>query len=64
MRWNVIVVCSFEAGVSETWNSKSCKCDCEGGESPSVFPSIATASSAVLGVDCMPGIYYLKVQPE
>lgn len=63
MQSNAIVVCSFEAGVSETWNSKSCKCDCEGGESPSEFPSIRTGSSVVRGENCMPGIYQLKVQP-
>lgn len=53
---NVIVVCLFELGVSETWNSKSCKCDCEGAESPTEFPSIRTGSSMVRGVDCMPGM--------
>lgn len=53
---NVIIVCLFELGVSETWNSKSCKCDCEGGESPTEFPSIRTGSSMVRGVDCMPGM--------
>lgn len=56
MQSNVIVVCSSEGGQSETWNSKSCKCDCEGGESPSEFPSIRTGSSMVRGLDCMPGI--------
>ncbi|TWW67842.1 Retinoschisin X-linked juvenile retinoschisis protein -like protein [Takifugu flavidus] len=55
---NAIVVCLFELGVSETWNSKSCKCDCEGGESPTEFPSIRTGSSMVRGVDCMPECPY------
>lgn len=50
---NVIVVCLFELGVSETWNSKSCKCDCVG---PTEFPSIRTGSLMVRGVDCMPGM--------
>uniref|UniRef100_A0A3Q3X0U2 F5/8 type C domain-containing protein n=1 Tax=Mola mola TaxID=94237 RepID=A0A3Q3X0U2_MOLML len=35
-------VCSYEAGVSEAWSSKSCKCDCDGGESPTEFSSIGT----------------------
>lgn len=53
---NVIIVCLFQLGVSETWNSKSCKCDCEGGDSPTEFPSVRTGSSMVRGVDCMPGM--------
>ncbi|GLD55948.1 retinoschisin-like isoform X1 [Lates japonicus] len=44
-----------EAGVSEAWTSRSCKCDCEGGESPTEFSSIGSGSSMVRGVDCMPG---------
>lgn len=51
----VLSVCSHEAAVSEAWNSRSCKCDCEGGESPTEFSSIGTGSSMVRGVDCMPG---------
>lgn len=52
---NVVCVCLYEIGVSEAWTSRSCKCDCEGGESPTEFSSIGTGSSMVRGVDCMPG---------
>lgn len=50
-----LCVCFYEAGVSEAWTSRSCKCDCDGGESPTEFSSIGTGSSMVRGVDCMPG---------
>lgn len=50
-----VCLCSLEVAVSEAWNSKSCKCDCEGGESPTESSSIRTGSSMVRGVDCMPG---------
>ncbi|XP_056238036.1 retinoschisin 1a isoform X1 [Seriola aureovittata] len=49
-----------ETGVSEAWTSRSCKCDCEGGESPTEFSSIASGSSMVRGVDCMPECPYHK----
>ncbi|KAF7669311.1 hypothetical protein LDENG_00212520 [Lucifuga dentata] len=49
-----------EAGVSEVWSSRACKCDCEGGESPTEFSSIVSpaGSSMVHGVDCMPECPY------
>ncbi|XP_068455509.1 retinoschisin 1a [Clinocottus analis] len=47
-----------EAGVSEAWTSRSCKCDCEGGESPTEFSSVGAAM--VRGVDCMPECPYHK----
>lgn len=53
-RFNVVCVCFNEAGVSEAWTSRSCKCDCEGGEAPTEFSTIGTGSM-VRGVDCMPG---------
>lgn len=40
--------------MSEAWTSRSCKCDCEGGEAPTEFSTIGTGSM-VRGVDCMPG---------
>ncbi|XP_068598004.1 retinoschisin-like [Brachionichthys hirsutus] len=43
-----------EAGVSDVWTSKSCKCDCEGGESPTEASSIGT----VREWDCMPECPY------
>lgn len=52
---NIACVCSQDVGVSGAWSSRSCKCDCEGGESPTEFSSIGTGSSMVRGVDCMPG---------
>uniref|UniRef100_A0A671VV37 Retinoschisin-like n=1 Tax=Sparus aurata TaxID=8175 RepID=A0A671VV37_SPAAU len=48
-----------EAGVSEAWTSRSCKCDCEGGEAPTEFSTIGTGSM-VRGVDCMPECPYHK----
>ncbi len=46
-----------EEGVSESWTSRSCKCDCEGGQAPTEFSPIGSSigSSMVRGVDCMPG---------
>ncbi|XP_037609640.1 retinoschisin 1a isoform X2 [Sebastes umbrosus] len=49
-----------EVGVSEAWTSRSCKCDCEGGESPTESSSIVTGPSMVRGVDCMPECPYHK----
>lgn len=47
-----------EGGASEPWTSKSCKCDCEGVESPTEFTSIASGSSMVQG--CIPECPYHK----
>ncbi|XP_015808995.1 retinoschisin 1a [Nothobranchius furzeri] len=46
-----------EAGVSEPWNSKSCKCDCEGGESPTTFPYLGSSPMVKRG-ECMPECPY------
>ncbi|XP_042272500.1 retinoschisin 1a [Thunnus thynnus] len=51
-----------EAEVTEAWTSRSCKCDCDGGESPTEFSSIVSpaGSPMVRGVDCMPECPYHK----
>uniref|UniRef100_A0A1A7WTU4 Retinoschisis (X-linked, juvenile) 1 n=1 Tax=Iconisemion striatum TaxID=60296 RepID=A0A1A7WTU4_9TELE len=46
-----------EAGVSEPWTSKSCKCDCEGGESPTELPFLGSNSMIKRG-ECMPECPY------
>ncbi|XP_047219534.1 retinoschisin 1a isoform X2 [Girardinichthys multiradiatus] len=46
-----------ETSVSEAWTSKSCKCDCDGAESPTEF-SIMGSGSLMKGVDCMPECPY------
>ncbi|KAG7482638.1 hypothetical protein JOB18_026606 [Solea senegalensis] len=56
---NVLVITyAQEAPVSETWTGRSCKCDCDGGETPTEFSSVG--SSTVRGVDCMPECPYHK----
>lgn len=47
--------------MSEAWSSKSCKCDCDGGESPTEFSSIGTSSSMMRGMDCMPGTATIRL---
>ncbi|XP_054627115.1 retinoschisin 1a [Dunckerocampus dactyliophorus] len=54
---HVILSHAQEMDVSEAWTSKSCKCDCDGGVSPTEFSSIG---SSVRGVDCMPECPYHK----
>ncbi|XP_043958126.1 retinoschisin 1a isoform X1 [Gambusia affinis] len=46
-----------ETAASEAWTTKSCKCDCDGAESPTEF-SILGSGSMVKGVDCMPECPY------
>ncbi|XP_014837057.1 PREDICTED: retinoschisin-like [Poecilia mexicana] len=46
-----------ETAASEAWTTKSCKCDCDGAESPTEF-SIMGSGSMVKGVDCMPECPY------
>lgn len=53
--YEVFCVSFHETAMSEAWSSRSCKCDCEGGESPTEFSTIGTGSSMVRGLDCMPG---------
>lgn len=55
-------LCLMEVGVSEAWTSRSCKCDCEGGEPPTEFSTIGTGSM-VRGVDCMPGKIHQNIIP-
>ncbi|XP_029947744.1 retinoschisin 1a isoform X2 [Salarias fasciatus] len=45
-----------EVGVTESWASKSCKCDCEGVESPTEFTPTGSGSSMVQG--CIPECPY------
>ncbi|XP_049454052.1 retinoschisin 1a [Epinephelus fuscoguttatus] len=49
-----------EVGVSEAWTSRSCKCECEEGATPTESSSIGTGSSMVRGTDCMPECPYHK----
>ncbi|XP_013883534.1 retinoschisin 1a [Austrofundulus limnaeus] len=56
----IISVGAQEAAVSEAWNRKSCKCDCEGGESPTELPFMGSGSSMVKDMDCMPECPYHK----
>ncbi|CAN9507183.1 unnamed protein product [Ophioblennius macclurei] len=44
--------------VSESWAGKSCKCDCEGVESPTEFTPVGSGSSMVKG--CIPECPYHK----
>ncbi|KAM9408265.1 retinoschisin 1a [Pholidichthys leucotaenia] len=56
---HLVINQDFQDGVSEAWTSRSCKCDCDGGQSPTEFPSIGSgSSSSVPGVDCMPECPY------
>ncbi|XP_033972866.1 retinoschisin 1a [Trematomus bernacchii] len=58
---NVIIsIQAQEVAASEAWTARSCKCDCEGGETPTEFSSIVTGSPKVRGVDCMPECPYHK----
>ncbi|XP_033967705.1 retinoschisin 1a [Pseudochaenichthys georgianus] len=58
---NVIIsIQAQEVAASEAWTARSCKCDCEGGETPTEFSPIVTGSPKVRGVDCMPECPYHK----
>lgn len=52
---NVVSIWAQEAGLSEAWTSRSCKCDCDG-EGPTDATSFS--SGRVRGVDCMPECPY------
>ncbi|XP_024858382.1 retinoschisin 1a [Kryptolebias marmoratus] len=56
----IISVGAQEAGVSEAWTGKSCKCDCDEGESPTEFSFLGPGGSTVKGMDCMPECPYHK----
>lgn len=52
---SVVSIWAQEAGLSEAWTSRSCKCDCDG-EGPTDGASFG--SGRVRGVDCMPECPY------
>ncbi|XP_028999456.1 retinoschisin 1a [Betta splendens] len=57
---HVFVSIHSQTGVSEAW-TKSCKCDCEGVESPTEEPASGRSSSSMVqGLGCMPECPYHK----
>uniref|UniRef100_A0A3Q4HUD3 F5/8 type C domain-containing protein n=1 Tax=Neolamprologus brichardi TaxID=32507 RepID=A0A3Q4HUD3_NEOBR len=49
---------AYDSSNPGAWTNKSCKCDCDGGESQTEVYSIGSGSSLVRGVDCMPECPY------
>ncbi|KAM8877033.1 retinoschisin 1a [Synchiropus picturatus] len=56
-----VIVCgqAQETAVSEAWTGRTCKCDCDGGETPTDYTTFRPSRPPMVrGVDCMPECPY------